>query len=166
MRNSIENRDRVLRAQGATALVAFTLMLGTAGRMLQSRPVSADAASHDAGLAIADHAIEDANRREMPRPAQGPSAIRAHGPSGNAASFVSEKDAAQAFHGTVVREGLNYMLRDSSGEEYRLDAMSSAQAFEGRPVKVSGQLEESSRLIHVQEIEEPGREGVIADPAP
>jgi len=163
MRNSIQNRNRVLRAQGATALVAFTLMLGMAGRMLQPRPANADP-----GLSAGDHAIENANRREMPRPAQGPSILRPRGPSGDGgrSGSLAVKDAGQmqAFRGTVVREGSDYLLRDLTGAKYRLDASGSAQAYEGRPVKVSGQLEESARLIHVQEIEFPPRD--VVGPVP
>jgi len=149
------------------ALLAFTVMLGTAGRMLEPRPdpsLPADDASK--GLSIGDHAIDDANRREMPRPNLGPSAIRAHGPSRGRETAPRDVDSGQAFRGTVVREGSDYMLRDATGEEYRLDAVSSAQAYEGRPVKVNGQLEESARLIHVQEIEEPDSGVTGAAPAP
>lgn len=55
--------------------------------------------------------------------------------------------------GTIVRNGGDYVLRDSSGTVFRLDAPDKAQPFEGRPVKVIGKLEEKTNLLHVDAIE-------------
>jgi hypothetical protein len=45
------------------------------------------------------------------------------------------------FTGTVVKDGEQYVLRDSSGSVYKLDDTSRAQAFEGKTVKVTGRLD-------------------------
>ena len=58
-----------------------------------------------------------------------------------------------SFTGTIVKDGSSFVLRDSSGTVYQLDAQDKAQPFEGKPVKVTGMLEESAKLIHVEAIE-------------
>ena len=57
------------------------------------------------------------------------------------------------FTGTVVKDGEQYVLRDSSGGVYKLDDSSRAQTFEGKTVKVTGRLDNQSKMIHVDSIE-------------
>jgi uncharacterized protein YdeI (BOF family) len=57
------------------------------------------------------------------------------------------------FTGTVVKDGEQYVLRDSSGSVYKLDDSSRAQAFEGKTVKVTGRLDADSKMIHVDSIQ-------------
>jgi len=52
-----------------------------------------------------------------------------------------------------VKDGEQYVLRDSSGSVYKLDDSSRAQAFEGKTVKVTGRLDANSKMIHVSSIE-------------
>ena len=58
-----------------------------------------------------------------------------------------------SFTGTVVKDGEQYVLRDSSGSVYKLDDSSRAQTFEGKTVKVTGRLDSNSKMIHVDSIE-------------
>lgn len=68
-----------------------------------------------------------------------------------------QPDQSQAktatFTGTVVKNGGQYVLRDSSGAIYTLDDAERAKPFEGKTVKVTGQLDEQAKVIHVQSIE-------------
>ena len=64
-----------------------------------------------------------------------------------------DQSKSTTFTGTVVKDGEQYVLRDSSGSVYKLDDSSRAQAFEGKTVKVSGRLDSSSKMIHVDSIE-------------
>jgi uncharacterized protein YdeI (BOF family) len=64
-----------------------------------------------------------------------------------------DQSKATTFTGTVVKDGENYVLRDSSGGIYKLDDSSRAQAFEGKTVKVTGKLDADSKLIHVDSIQ-------------
>ena len=57
------------------------------------------------------------------------------------------------FTGTVVKDGEQYVLRDSSGGVYKLDDTSRAQTFEGKTVKVTGRLDANSKMIHVDSIQ-------------
>ena len=54
--------------------------------------------------------------------------------------------------GTVVRRQDNYFLR-AGDLEYKLDDAISARRYEGRSVKVLGNLEKQSNTIHVQTME-------------
>ncbi len=60
---------------------------------------------------------------------------------------------AITFTGIIVKNGDNYVLRDSSGALYRLDDPHRAKPFEGKPVKVTGKLGRQANVIHVENIE-------------
>lgn len=64
-----------------------------------------------------------------------------------------DSSKATTFTGTVVKDGEQYVLRDSSGGVYKLDDSSRAQAFEGKTVKVTGKLDADSKMIHVDSIQ-------------
>ena len=120
-------RDQVLTGQGVLSAVAIAVMLGYAGHALQLAPQPL----------IAAHA-ED---RQAPM-AQSP-----------------QEDAAKAaksavYSGTIVPQGSVFVLRDAAGTLYRLDDASKAQPFAGKPVKVTGKLDATVKLIHVEKIEE------------
>jgi uncharacterized protein YdeI (BOF family) len=68
---------------------------------------------------------------------------------------MPNQDSAKTatFTGTVVKDGEQYVLRDSSGGVYKLDDTSRAQAFEGKTVKVTGRLDADSKMIHVDSIQ-------------
>lgn len=57
------------------------------------------------------------------------------------------------FTGTIVRQGERYALRDTSGQMFKLDDSERAKPFEGKSVKVTGQLDEEAMMIHVESIE-------------
>jgi uncharacterized protein YdeI (BOF family) len=65
----------------------------------------------------------------------------------------SQDSKTATFSGTVVKDGEQYVLRDSSGSVYKLDDSSRAQAFEGKTVKVTGRLDANSKMIHVDSIQ-------------
>jgi hypothetical protein len=67
-----------------------------------------------------------------------------------------QPDRSQAesatFTGTIVKNGKQYLLHDSSGQIYGLDDSAKAKAFEGKTVKVTGLLDEQANLLHVENI--------------
>ncbi len=63
------------------------------------------------------------------------------------------KAQSKTFTGTVVKAGDSYALRDSTGQLFKLDDSERAHPFEGKAVKVTGQLDEQTMLIHVESIE-------------
>ena len=64
-----------------------------------------------------------------------------------------QKSDSKTFTGTVLKSGSQYVLRDSSGQVFKLDDAESAKPYEGKAVKVTGQLVEQAMLIHMQSIE-------------
>lgn len=73
----------------------------------------------------------------------------------SAAQTQTQQAPAQSasFRGTVLRNGEQFLLRDGSGQVFRLDDPEQAQSFEGKDVTVTGQLDLDSRMIHVDRIE-------------
>jgi hypothetical protein len=65
----------------------------------------------------------------------------------------SHQVRATVFHGAVLQEGSDLILRDSSGAVFQLDNPQSAQSFAGKPVTVVGRLELKSKTIHIEHIE-------------
>lgn len=65
----------------------------------------------------------------------------------------SEAARTSTFTGTIVKAGDTYALQTSSGTVYKLDDSSQARQFAGKEVKVVGQLNPESRVIHVSSIE-------------
>jgi hypothetical protein len=60
----------------------------------------------------------------------------------------------ETFTGTIIKNGENFVLSDSATKTgYTLDNPKKASAFEGKKVKVTGTLDKSSHLIHVETIE-------------
>jgi uncharacterized protein YdeI (BOF family) len=68
-------------------------------------------------------------------------------------TMPNQDSKTATFSGTVVKDGEQYVLRDSSGSIYKLDDSSRAQAFEGKTVKVTGRLDANSKMIHVDSIQ-------------
>lgn len=55
--------------------------------------------------------------------------------------------------GTIVKSGSTFVLRDSSGAVYKLDAQDKAGPFEGKTVKITGKLDAAAKLLHIEAIE-------------
>ena len=60
----------------------------------------------------------------------------------------------ETFMGTILKDGENFVLSDSATKtKYTLDNPKKASPYEGKTVKVTGTLDTSSNLIHVETIE-------------
>ena len=57
------------------------------------------------------------------------------------------------FSGTVIRNGSRFALRETGGVLYTLDSTGRAWPFEGEDVRVTGKLDTTTSLLHVDEIE-------------
>ena len=60
---------------------------------------------------------------------------------------------AQTFTGTISKEADNYVLKVSDSTSYKLDSQDEVQPFEGKRVQVTGTLDTSINLIHVDKVE-------------
>jgi hypothetical protein len=61
--------------------------------------------------------------------------------------------AAQIFTGTISKESDSYVLKVSDSTSYKLDSQDQVQPFEGKRVQVTGTLDASINLIHVDKVE-------------
>ncbi|HKF45931.1 MAG TPA: DUF5818 domain-containing protein [Terracidiphilus sp.] len=57
------------------------------------------------------------------------------------------------FNGTVMRKGSRFVLRETAGEFYPLESAGRAWCYEGEDVRVTGKIDLSTRLLHVDAIE-------------
>lgn len=57
------------------------------------------------------------------------------------------------FSGKVIRAGSRFALRETAGVLYILDSAGRAWAFEGEDVRVTGKLDTSTRLLHIDDIQ-------------
>lgn len=57
------------------------------------------------------------------------------------------------FSGKVIRSGGLFALRETAGVLYTLDSAGTARRFEGEDVRVTGQLDTTTRLLHINEIQ-------------
>lgn len=57
------------------------------------------------------------------------------------------------FSGTVIRSGGRFALLETGGVLYTLDSTGRAWPFEGEDVRVTGKLDATAHLLHVDDIE-------------
>ncbi|MBI3476300.1 MAG: hypothetical protein HY010_11245 [Acidobacteria bacterium] len=81
-----------------------------------------------------------------PTQAPGTSDPSTAAPSGN------PSDAQRAFVGSIRSKSGKFVLH-TGGTDYELDDQAQAKKFDGKDVKVTGQLDSSSNTIHVQSID-------------
>lgn len=76
----------------------------------------------------------------------------AAGPAGSAITH-SQAATARVFEGTVMRHGDQFLLRETSGQSFRIDNAQGIRAFEGKSVTVTGKFDAAAGTIHVERIE-------------
>ena len=72
------------------------------------------------------------------------------------AMSTGQQASTQIFRGTVIRNGAQLLLRDSSGQLFRLDNSAQAQPYLGKTVTVTGQLNATAKLISLEQIKAQG----------
>jgi hypothetical protein len=71
------------------------------------------------------------------------------------AAGVNTSGQVQSFMGKVTKHDNQYMLEDKEhSANYKLDDAKKADKYEGKNVKVMGNVDTSTNMIHVQSIEE------------
>lgn len=84
------------------------------------------------------------------QPQQKPPAAQPKEPS---PSDKSQTAAAQSFTGTISKEAASFILKVSQSVSYKLDNEQQVQQYEGQRVRVTGTLDSSINLIHVEKVE-------------
>jgi Protein of unknown function (DUF5818) len=90
------------------------------------------------------------------KPAQDPQAqpTQSQPAQSDAKASPTSAQSAKEFTGTIVKEKGAMMLKDSaSNMSYKVDDESKVKDYEGKQVKVTGTLDSSSNVIHVDSIQ-------------
>jgi Protein of unknown function (DUF5818) len=74
-------------------------------------------------------------------------------PQQSAGSQNQQQPSAQAFTGTVVKDGSKFVLKGSESTSYQIDDQEKARVFEGKQVKIAGRLDPKTYILHVMSIE-------------
>lgn len=65
------------------------------------------------------------------------------------------REKAKTFTGTVMKRGDNFVLDDAVNKiAYMLDDAKKASQFEGKKVKITGTVDVTSNMLHVETIQE------------
>ena len=67
-------------------------------------------------------------------------------------SEAKPRPDVRVYIGTIVRDGDTYVLK-AGNEKYLLDSQKKAKNYKGKDVKVTGTLEKTNNVIHVEKIE-------------
>ena len=82
-----------------------------------------------------------------------PDASQAPSASSPSSSASSSSDAQRMFVGSIAKNSSGKFVLHTGGTDYQLDDQAQAGKFDGKDVKVTGQLDQSSNTIKVQAIE-------------
>lgn len=95
----------------------------------------------------------DPNPETQPAPNPTPSQPGAQHASPSSQQTRENTSTAQIFTGTINKESDSYVLKVSESTSYKLDSQDQVQQFEGKRVQVTGTLDSSINLIHVDKVE-------------
>lgn len=104
-----------------------------------------------------DHAHQqptpDPNPETQPAPNPTPSQPGTQHSNPSAPESQNKSAAAQTFTGIISKESDSYVLKVSDSTSYKLDSQDQVQQFDGKRVQVTGTLDSSINLIHVDKVE-------------
>jgi hypothetical protein len=107
-------------------------------------------------------APEQTSPRQTPTPEPSPDTQPSQNPTpsqpgqpdkASSAGSESQSPTAQTFTGIVNKEAESFTLKVSETTSYKLDNQQEVQQYEGKRVRVTGTLDSSINLIHVDKIE-------------
>jgi hypothetical protein len=104
------------------------------------------------------HQMPTPDPRPETQPAQNPTPSQPDQPvqpqgSSTAKGSQGQAPTVQTFTGLINKEADSFVLKVSETTSYKLDNQSDVQQYEGKRVRVTGTLDESINLIHVDKIE-------------
>lgn len=91
--------------------------------------------------------------RPETQPAQNPTPSQPNAAPAQPAATSNPNSTAQAFVGTIDKEANAFVLKVSQDISYKLDNSDAVQQYEGKRVRVTGTLDSSANLIHVDKVE-------------
>lgn len=84
-------------------------------------------------------------------PSARPAPPQQHEQSANSPS--QQQPATQSFTGTITKTGDKFVLTVAGGVTYQLDDQDRAKQYEGKQVKIIGNLDSTSNTLHVSSIQ-------------
>jgi hypothetical protein len=71
----------------------------------------------------------------------------------NQNSQTQQESSAQVFTGTIVKDESRYVLKAADGASYQLDDQEKAKHYEGKQVKIVGNIDAHGTTLHIESIE-------------
>ena len=150
---------KTLTVVAILALVATMLPAAFAQTSDQTSPSSSAPAASSPAASPSDSPAQTSPAQTSPAqtsPAQtSPAQTSPSTPDQSSSAQGSASAASQdgeSFTGTVVKSGDKYVLKTDTGT-YQIDDQDKAKQFEGRQVKVSGNLDKATSTLHVTDIQ-------------
>jgi hypothetical protein len=92
--------------------------------------------------------------RPETQPAENPTPSQPGQPSQQKSAGSSEPaSTAQTFTGIINKQADSFLLKVSESISYKLDNQTEVQQYEGKRVRITGTLDSSVNLIHVDKVE-------------
>jgi hypothetical protein len=91
--------------------------------------------------------------RPIPEPLPPPDNRSNQSQAGQPADSQPQQPSAQTFTGTIAKASGKYVLKVSESIAYQIDDQDKARTYEGKQVKIAGNLDAKNNVLHVTSIE-------------
>src|SRR5438876_9015530 len=135
---------KTLTVVAILALVATMLPAAFAQTSDQTSPSSSAPAASSPAASPSDSPARTSPAQTSPSTSDQSGAAQGSAPGSS--------QAAESYTGTVVKSGDKYVLKTDTGT-YQIDDQDKAKQFEGKQVKVSGNLDKATSTLHVTDIQ-------------
>src|SRR5213596_2884349 len=135
---------KTLTVVAILALVATMLPAAFAQTSDQTSPSSSAPAASSPAASPSDRPAQTSPAQTSPSTSDQSGAAQGSAPGSS--------QAAGSYTGTVVKSGDKYVLKTDTGT-YQIDDQDKAKQFEGKQVKVSGNLDKATSTLHVTDIQ-------------
>ena len=131
------------------ALVVTMLPAAFAQTSDQTSPSSSTPAASSPAASPSDSPAQTSPAQTSPAQTSPSTPDQSSSAQGSASAASQD---GESFTGTVVKSGDKYVLKTDTGT-YQIDDQDKAKQFEGKQVKVSGNLDKATSTLHVTDIQ-------------
>lgn len=89
----------------------------------------------------------------IPEPLPPPDNRGGQSQTGQPADSQPQQPSAQTFTGTIAKDSGKYILKVAEGTVYQIDDQEKVRSYEGKQVKVAGNLDAKNNVLHITNIE-------------
>jgi len=140
---------KTLTVVAILALVATMLPAAFAQTSDQTSPSSSAPAASSPAASPSDSPAQTSPAQTSPAQTSPSTSDQSSSAQGSASAASQD---GESFTGTVVKSGDKYVLKTDTGT-YQIDDQDKAKQFEGKQVKVSGNLDKATSTLHVTDIQ-------------